>query len=351
MVSQFGSHILVDLMQTLFTDINAMIEELEREKEEKAQLSSSNSNLGEGDEEESESADDSSVSSDSMEDSNLIDHEGIDAKLKYIKDTDVEDKSSLALGTALKFMIVFYGIVYLVALIVFNLLPNPLNNLTMMDKLAEASNIMGDAVGAARQLQLQQVEGISDGFSCSWKIGDRNACGFADKNNVSIDLLKVDKKLEELNSWFSLNYAQLRTVGDIVDKYYSGEQSFYEFLGENKNEPKKTAVQSWPELLLSKTRTYLAMLIRDESIENSRLAWNFFIYNREIFYDTTFDVIHQVPTKIFALLETELLVHLIFTIILLVTGLVFFIILILDLFYLGYSSNFKAHPSRSYAYP
>ena len=318
------------MIQNFLSELPHKLDEIEKENQvlERANsLTESSNSKGERSEQnESESDDSSSVSSDSFEDDKLIDHEGIDAKLKYIKDTEAEDKSSVALGLALKYLVVLYGIIFLAALLVFNLLPNPTNLLVMMDKLAEVSNTLGDAVGAARQLQLQQVAGITDGYSCSWSPSDPKACGFADKNNVSADLWAIDKQLQELSGWFSQNYARIRTAGDTLDAKYSGPHDYFDFTGQNPNTPVASTVQSWPELTLSKVRPSLLGIARDNDVSKSALYWNFIIYNREIFYKSTHDIIAEVPLKVASLLTTELIIHLVFTLILAVTGIVRFLI-------------------------
>jgi hypothetical protein len=293
-------------------------------------------------EDESESEYESSVSSDSLEDDKLIDHEGIDAKLKYIKDTDAEDKSSVALGLSLKVMAIIYGIIYVVALIVFNVLPNPVNWLVLMDKLAETSNTLADVVGAARQLQLQQVDGITEKYSCSWKIGDPNACPFADKNIVTEDLSDFSHTLQELSLWFSSNYPQLRTAGDAVDEYYSATHKYYDFTNEDMNAPVEATKENWLEYALSLISQKVSALEEIPSLVNrdSRIAWNVIIYNRDNLYDSTLEIIESVPVKILALLDAEMLAHLAFTIILFAAGIVGVFSLILDFRSLCYYSSF-----------
>lgn len=311
-------------MEDFFAVINTKVDEIKsQKKEDVASLAeTAKSELVDDEDAESIYDDYSSESSNSAEEDMLIDHQGIDAKLKYIKDTDAEDKSSVALGLALKYMVVIYGIIYLSALILFNLLPNPVNWLIMMDKLADVSNTIGDAVGAARQLQLQQVTGITDGYPCSWVPGAPDACAFANKNNVSKDLEQINIKLEDLNEWFSTQYVKLRTPGDSVDAFYTAQHEFYEFVGGNPNLPVKANVQSWAELTIAKLRPYLLTLTRNNNIDASRLAWNFIIYNRDIFYDSTYEIITKIPIKFSYLLEIELIAHFVITIVLLATSIV-----------------------------
>jgi hypothetical protein len=196
-----------------------------------------------------------------------------------------------------------------------------------MDKLAETSNTLSDVVGAARQLQLQQIDGISDKYSCSWKIGDPNACSFADKNNVSKDLSDFGHDLQELNAWFSSNYAQLRTAGDIVDQYFSAKHQYYDFTNENMNEPVEVSKENWPEFAISLISQKLPILEEIPNLANrdSRIAWNVIIYNRESLYESTFEIIESVPQKVLSLLDAELIAHLIFTIILFAAGIVRFL--------------------------
>ena len=273
-----------------------------------------------------ESEDDSSVSSDSFEDEKLIDHEGIDAKLKYIKDTDCEDRSSVALGLALKYLVIIYGVIYLTALLAFNLLPNPINSLVLLEKMVSITNTIGDIVGAARQLQLQQVPSITDGYSCSWDPAASKPCGFASSNNVTADLWQAESDLEELSLWFTENYKNIRTPGDPVDSLYFSSYSYYEFnSGQNPNVPVSAKAQSWSDLMTSILRSYTLNLARDNNINSSKLAWNFIIYNRYIFYQGTKDIIDQIPNKIQIMLTTELIIHLIFSVILIATGIVIFL--------------------------
>ena len=269
----------------------------------------------------------STSDSESEEEDDAVDHQAIDAKLKYIKESEAEDLSSVALAAALKYSMIAYVLIYIVALIVFNVLPNPANYMTLTDELVEISAIMGDAVAATRQLQLQQQAAIlSSGYNCSWNSSSVTPppCSFASKNNVTAELLHADLEMNKLSSWFTNNYVKLRTPGDEVDSVYSSPLGYYDFVAANPNVPVYQVASNWAEFTNAKLRSYLKTLAGNNDLSNpaSKLAWNFIIYNRELFYQSTYDIIHKVPYKIQSLLNLELIIHLIFTLILLFTGVV-----------------------------
>ena len=250
-----------------------------------------------------------------------VDHQGVDAKLKYIKESDAEDRSSLALGAALKYSLAIFAVVYVAALILFNVLASPIDYLIYMDHLIEAANAMSDTFAYTRQLQLQQYyESLSVNYECSFDPtnSSKTSCPFAQIYDVPEELKKADEELQTLSEWFTSNYAKLIAKGDPIDKVYSSSKLYYDFTAADKNKPVESSVSTWIELFSSKFRPYVDKLTGDTSLANeqSRIAWNFIIYNRPQLTQYTEELMDAVPTKIDNLLGTEVYIHLAITLLL-----------------------------------
>jgi hypothetical protein len=259
-----------------------------------------------------------------------VDHQGIDAKLRYIKESEAQDSSSLALAAGLKYSMISFALVYVIALIVFNALPSPSPQLGFMQQMVSFSNTLGDVIAHARQLQLQQNPSMTANYPCSWDPKAANACPFAKNNNVSKDIYEADIAMNEFTVWMTNNYLSVRSPGDEIDKAYTVSHTYYDFLAGNPNKPDVKTAATWGELSTTKLRSHLKSLAANTDLANpdSRLAWNFIIYNREILFKDTQDIIHQIPNKIRSMLSLELIVHLIFAIVLLVLGVVVYMFVI-----------------------
>jgi hypothetical protein len=269
--------------------------------------------------------DDKDESRDELED---IDHKGIDSKLRYIKESDAQDRNSMALKKALDYSMVFFGLILIAALIVFNVLPKPTNYLTMMQQFMLNTKAIADVVAAARQLQLQQyAAALGTSYPCTWSSSVSNppVCAWVNNNNASADLIAIDASLSTISSWFTNNYASLKTSGDAIDAVYSASHYYYDFTSANPNTPILSTAASWQELTNSKLRPYVATLMTTNTISSSKQAWNFIIYNRFLLDAYSLELMNTIPSKVQSMMAQELIIHLIFTLILIFVGLVRFI--------------------------
>lgn len=291
--------------------------------------------------------------SDSEEDSDdeeeeeaiLAELEELSKKVKNIKTSQAEDPINKKLRIGLNIVAAIYICLLTVAIITFNLLEKPFDLYIFGDEVNIQGTYLNDLIYIARVTYLQTHSDevlqlltadyeTQDYWPCTWgskpytfnRLGPNNVatgvmttiptCVFSEKLNATYSMEKYVKELKHAQEWFSVKYPTIRVEGDILDSVYNSPFDYYEFDNGTANPPSTHEVSTWADFIGSKVIDAADKLIKSPNITSgeSRLDWQFIIYNRDIMTGRINSLQKAVYGKIEYLMGVELIAHLVFTV-------------------------------------
>ena len=323
------------------------------------ELTESQAKLEDGSEsdEESDSDDDDD---DDEEEEDSVAAEGLEDKLRNIKDTSKVDPTNQKLGIALNLTLGSYVTLLIVALIILVALAKPEALFEFGDHLNEQATLLNDVINTARILYLKQhavklttaltsKNATQNYWPCTWdsknfvfnQLDVNNVatgvnktlkpCPFTLKYDSVKQLEKYTSRLHKSQEWFTNAYSSLRVEGDVLDQVYNAEFHYYEFDKGADAQPSFPTAATWPDFIGSKVIDSVDKLSAHHDIteSESRLDWQFIVYNRDVMTSRLTALQYAVYDKVTELLNTEATIHLIFTILTLgLCGFSFFVLLV-----------------------
>jgi hypothetical protein len=173
----------------------------------------------------------------------------------------------------------------------------------------------------------------SNYWPCTWGASTAvlPACPFAWKSDSQEKMKEFTKALIEDQEWFNIFYPKIRVPGDDLDSVYSAPVTYWEYTNGAKNPPVQQTVPTWADFIGSKINDAVDKLSSNVSLSNpdSRLDWQFIVFNRDVITNRLVDLQKGVYSKSLKMLANEVLVHLIFTLVyLFIAAVSFFVVLL-----------------------
>jgi hypothetical protein len=290
-------------------------------------------------EEEEDSSSESSSNSGSDEGDDTA-AAGIEDKLIAIKDSEMEDPSLVKLKWAINYALAFVVITLISALIACNVVKNPVEHFEFLDQLSTQSLVLNDIIYEGRFVYYSEIAdqlldnmraaGTPDYWPCT--LGKEitvagklyKKCEFAEKYHPEESLHERGLELKETLNWFTEKYFDIRQADDSLDSVYNGPFNYSSFDDGNTEPAVIRTASNWPDfvqiVLNQLTLLTNTLLKKDTIVKNSeaRQAYQFIETNRNVMVNRLNEVQDSVFVRIREIIATEVTVHLIFTLIMIV---------------------------------